>query len=431
MSASPLAATTRRAAARSALALCVVLAFADEAYPESDLSSAPPGLPGTPAAGGRALLDEALRVGRCVVGTFGRPERLDDVAWIAPLSIERTLPEATTADETVPIAWEELATARPRRFDEGSRVLLVVEPLPGWSLWRQRLGRRSALGIARRGEAFLRDPDEATLAGLDRLLALSPEEREGPTGTDSLVRLAAEARLPVALSALEHLGSRERLAEQLDAPASERLAAVLSDRSRPARLREGILELAGRRRLTSLETAVRAASAEGSDVAAAAVNARAGMSGHLGVEEAAQLLTRSEPDVRAAALLHGPPDWSPDPATALLFEDPSPIVRGAAAEALANRRGMAAFDDLYRALEDDAIRGAAARALGSLGAAVVPPLVERIRGADLEAARSPLLALASAGPEGLRALRGIAGGHADPRVRAFARFLLGQPAERH
>jgi hypothetical protein len=94
---------------------------------------------------------------------------------------------------------------------------------------------------------------------------------------------------------------------------------------------------------------------------------------------------------------------------------------------------MAAFDALARALDDPdpEVRGAAADALGSLGAPVVPPLVDRVRDTDLDGARAALVALARAGAPGRQALAGLAAGHADEQVRAFAAFLLGRPPARH
>jgi HEAT repeat protein len=390
-----------------------------------------------PAAGGAPLLDAAAQARAVVLGVVREPVRLDPRSWIAVLEVRRGLSGPYAAGDRVSVAWEEPARRRPPRFAEGTRVLVALADLPGWSIWRERLGERDAVGVAREGGAFLRDPTEADVDGLARWLGLSRAGRDGPEGVAALAALVADASVPLAEAAVEHLAAVQDLAGHVaGAPGSEARASLmraLGDPGRPVTLRAAVAGLAGARALEGLRPALEAQAAPGGALAAAAVDALGRMAGGLPAARVRTLLARPEPGVRTAALRHAPPGMDPEPARVALAGDPDSGVRAAAVGALAEREGLAAWDVLAPRLDDpdDAVRGAAIRALGGLGAPAVPRLVERARGGDLDSARAPLLALALAGPDGRKALRVLAARHQDAEVRRLAGFLLGRPPDPH
>jgi len=389
---------------------------------------------GVPAAGGAPLLAAAGEALAIVLAVVRAPRRLDDRAWLARFEVERSLAGSPAAGDRVAVAWDEPARGRAPRFVEGTRVLVALAPLPAWSVWRERLDGREALGVAREGDAFLRDPSEADITLLARWLDLPEASRGGPAGVAVLAALVAHASPPLAGAALERLEATPGLATRLSPEAHADLAGALGDTGRPEALRQGVLDLVGARGLAGLRPAVAALGAPGAPLAAEAQEALARLDGGLDAERVHALLARSEAGVRAVALRHAPASLEPDPARTRLAEDPAPEVRAAAARALARRRGMAAWDVLAPHLDDpdDVVRGAAIRALGGLGAPAVPRLVARARKASgVDAARPALLALALAGPDGARALHELAAAHPDARVRAMARFLLGRPPEGH
>ncbi|MGH0038493.1 MAG: HEAT repeat domain-containing protein [Myxococcota bacterium] len=420
-----------RAVAMAMAAILVGIAAAAGPAVGEDRSAAAAATTG--ARGGHALLAGAERAAMTVEGIVREPTRLDDVARRAQLEVVSVLHGPASPGDRLSIAWEERFADRPPRFGEGARVLVALEPLPGWSIWRERLGRSKALGIALRGEAFLADPDPGSIESLGAYLGLGPTEREGTAGHLALIGVATRAASPVARSALAQLDRRPDLAQTLDAAGVSALGRLIASPGLPARRRSLAVSLAGHHGMVKLLPVLVDASQPGSPIASAALDARGRISGGFSALEVRRLLERSEPEVRAMALRHAAPDIQPDPALARAGSDPSPRVRAEAVSALGLRRGMEAYPTLVAALDDPApvVRGAAASALGALGARAVPGLVERVRTADLDAAREPMIALARAGEPGRRALAGLAAGHADTEVRAFADFLLGRPGAHH
>jgi len=386
-----------------------------------------------PAAGGRFVLEAALAAEATVVGVVGEIAALDDRSWWAKLEIERSLSGDAAPGDAVPIAWEELARDRPRRFDEGDRVLVVLEPLPGWSIWRTRLAGREAIGIARRGEAFLRDPDAESLGILGRLLARAPEARAAAPGRSDLAALVARGAESLARAAVTELDRSLPAGAELAPAVRTVLAAALLDATRPAQVRTALLSWIARRRLEAFRSELEALLAPGSEQAPDAVAALASLDGGLPAQRAEALLARAEPELRAAVLRHAGASLPLAAIEAHMTGDPAPEVRAAAVRALVQRRGVEAFPAVAPLLaRSDSRAGAAAvHALGDLGAPVVPPLVEWILPRSIEEARGGVLALGRAGPSGQLALRGLANEHPDAMVRGLAEFLLGRPPRRH
>lgn len=417
---------------RARLCVLLVSGLLGSAVALRAVADATPAAP-TPVRGGAALLVQAEEAPQTVVGIVREPAPLDDIAWIATLEVESALRGDAAAGDRIPFAWEERLPSRPPRFDPGRRVLLALEPLPAWSIWRERLGDRSALGVAGRGEGFLLDPDEPTVTALAAYLALEPEARANAAGVRALLVLASDAQAPLRSAALERLDRVPDVDRSLDDAGAALWAKLVTGPDVPATLRSRAAALAGRHHITRLAPALRQASQPGSDIAPAAVDALGETLGGLPAAEVAELLSRADPAVRAMAIRRARSDLEPDPAVAALAGDDSPLVRVEAVRGLAGRRGVDALPLLLGALDDgDArVRGAAARSLGSLGEPAVPALAARVRETDLDGAREAMIALARAGDAGRLALAGVAGEHPSDRVREFARFLLGRPSAPH
>ena len=121
---------------------------------------------GQPAAPGRGLLAAAEAAPSTLVGRVDGVTRIDRSAHAATLTVERTLAGPPVAP-TIKVAWEELGS-RPPRLRDGQHVLLVLEALPGGSLWRQRFPDPTGVrAIAAGGNGLIVQP----LAGDVDLLA--------------------------------------------------------------------------------------------------------------------------------------------------------------------------------------------------------------------------------------------------------------------
>ncbi len=361
-------------------------------------------------------------VGRVVAA----PHPLDRSGRTASFEVERVLAGERTTGSLVRIAWEELAAARPDRFDEDERLLVALEPVPGASLWRQRLPDGQAELVAGDGRAFLRVPDAATIEALARWLALAPAERDGASGVAALADLVARGEAGLAGAAVTRLGGVRGLSERLE-EAMPSLARAVGDPTRPLPVRRALLSLIGTRRLGGLREPVARVAAEPEDAARAeALAALAALDGGLPEARVAALLESEDAAVRAAAVRAG--TLPRQRIEALLARDGAPEVRAAALEALLDRRGVRALPAVRMALfdADPGVRELAIRRIGGLGAPVVPELETMVaRERDPEQVRAPLAALALAGPDGRAALARVAGEHEAERVRALARLFLG------
>lgn len=389
------------------------------------------------ARGGRPLVEAAADAPATVIGQVHDGVALDERAWFAWLEVERSLSGSFAPGERVAIAWDERVRERERRFADGDRILVALEPLPSWSIWRQRLGEREALGVARRGEAHVADPDEATVEGLAAWLARPESERGSLAALPELAALVASAEPTVARGALDRIDRLPGLAAALTPPASPAARAALGrallDDARPERLRAAIVAVVGRRGLAVFRPQLAELVGSGSSLAPAAIAAQAALPGGVPESEARSLLERSEPEVRVAILRHAAGAVGDVALEARLADDPDPRVRAAAVQVWVARRGMRAFPRIAPLLADPNVpEGAAAvRALGALGEPAAAPLATLARDSSLDGARGPLLALTFAGSQGTLALRALAVDHDDPAVRAFATFLLGRSPPEH
>lgn len=390
-----------------------------------------------PAAGGHALLEAAASAPEVLVGRVVEPSQLDLHGWRASLVVERTLSGARAVGAQLRIGWEELSPKRPARFADGARVLVALGPLPPGSLWSQRFPKRDALAVAARGEAFLREPDAATLEPLAAWLALPAAGRTGPDGVAALASLAAAGDAAVAASAIERLGRVDELGAVLNEAAAAQLAALFADEGRPLALRRAALALAGQRTLHALEPAIAALAAAPSDVQGAAVDALGQIRGGFAPERASDLLAAEDPAVRAAAVRQGGARMDTEQLRALLRRDASGEVRAAAAEGLAGRGEAGAAEDLVRALRDhDApVRSAAMKGLAGLGAPAVQALQREIWEAspsDPPGALAPaVLTLSMVGPSGMVELQRISHEHPSEKVRRLADLALGHLPKDH
>jgi HEAT repeat protein len=346
--------------------------------------------------------------------------------------VERVLRGAEPATALC-IAWEELAPAEPGRFRAGERVLVALEPLPGWSIWRERLAGREAWAVAGRGRAYLRDPDAATVGALAELAALPAAQRAGVEGARRLAALVAAGPPELAEAALGRLSALDPEVWAADPEASAVLGRALADPGRPLALRRAVLSELGRRRIAALRPAVVALAEPGGELEAPAWEALGRLDGELAPELVRSLLAREDGAVRAAAVRRAGGALGPGELAGLVAGDPDPGVREAALAALFARAGEAALAAGQPALFDPEprVRHAAAREYGARGAPAVPFLRSLVSGRPATELGAVVAALSLAGGEGRRALEEVAHGHPDPAVRRLALLALGRGGEAH
>ena len=397
------------------------------------------------ATGGVLILASAARAQAVVTGIVSDVESIDVHGWRAALRVDTVLLGHVRIGDTVTIGWEELSSGRQVRFEDGQRVLLVLDPLPTQSLWQKRFPTRDAahevLVVASNGEAFLPRPDGATLAILEHYLAMTPDARDGAPGALRLAELVRDAHPAVAREALAILEAAPARMDVLGADGAASLLAAARSSERETSLRGTALRLAGQHRLPGTRETALALAEPGSPIRADAYRVLAGLPDGLPEEQVARLLGDADPELRAVAVELLRDDTARDRVVALSHDDPSPVVRLAAARALlagyargGNTAGSHAIADVIGLLDDPdaAVRTGIAESIGALGEPAVAPLDAAVDGDSERAALAAILGLARTGPKGAALLELIAKTHENKSVRAFARLALGEaPGHTH
>jgi hypothetical protein len=388
--------------------------------------------PATAAVGGAQLLASASRARAVVTGVVSKPTKVDLHGWAASLAVDGVLAGKSKMGDTIRIAWEELSGARRVRFEDGERILVVLDPLPTQSLWRKRFpqaaGDPEVFVIAAGGDAFLRSPEAPTVNNLEHYLAMTPQAREAKPGTVKLAEIVGAAYPSVAREALGLLAARNQLAELLGDDGALFLLRAAANTKGDATVRKGALALAAKHALPGTREAALALAQPGSSLRADAYRAL-GVLGNFPADEIAKLLDDSDPDVRiAGAELATAPPLRPR-VVALARSDSSPRVRAAAARALLAREGSAAVPDTIALLDDaDAdVRKGVAASIGSVGKDAVEPLRAVVEKGSEPAAFAAIYGLSRAGKDGATALYFIANGHANEKVRKVAGLAIGKP----
>jgi hypothetical protein len=405
----------------------------------------------TRARSGVRLLEAMEGDALTVVGRIGDIQRLDVHSYSASVWIERivgTRWEEHEEGTPLAFAWEELATGRPPRFDEGDRALLCLERLSRASIWRERIPdpsvRRQTVGIAMDGDAFLRDPLLDSIEGLHHFLSLSPADRESTTGVGYLLALADSARTPLAVSAAERLADIDDLAEKLR-PLGRNgekmlLKALLRDDVEPdlapALLR--VVEAGANPSLSrELQRATRVRATTGSSRRLFEASARAS-GGELPESEVDWLMKHADPSYRVIAAQTVSGRKSPRKLRQLLA-DPAPSVRIAALERLVALGDPEALSLSLKMLADSdpVVRSAAARVAANFGDRGANGLRAVAYGSypatadSTEAPHSAIGGLAFSGAGGRKTLSEIAKDHPDPAMQKLARIALGELGSSH
>ena len=361
-------------------------------------------------------------------------ERLDTMGYAGRLRVESPLVGAVSPGSELRIGWEELAPSRSPRFARGDRLLLVLERLPGASIWLTRLPdpaiRTQTLAPALRGDAFLRNPAPGSIAVLSHYLMLAPEARRGPTGAGYLAQLTAQAELPLALSAVERLGRIAKLDEALAPSGAAALVAGLLRSDGTPELQQALLERMAAQQLDSLRPALEARRKAGALPPPLVLSALAVLDGGLVPgEEVALLEAEASLEHRRVGAR-----WARGPEAADLLaqvarEDPDPTVRSEALQRLVELEGTAAAERVAEGLYDPEpmVRATAATSLGALGDEALPELRAVVEYGSPDAQRAAVTGLMLTGTAaGSAALLEIAATHPDPGVRKLARVALGE-----
>ncbi len=380
--------------------------------------------PASPATATPGLLDAAASARVVVVGRAGPTRSVDRHGRSAPVQVSRTLQGRPPTP--LRVAWEDLAPRSRPRLPEGREVLLALDPLPGFSLWRERFPGGGPLVIKDRASALRVDPAPETVEALARFLALEPPARRTERAVPALVGLVRAPDVGLARDALHRLDGLPGLPAALESESESgaELAETVA-RVQPE-LGEAILELGARRRLRVLLSAAREASSAPGPLEAAGWRTRAAIEGSLPEGTARALLARDDPRLRAvgATWLRG--KGREARLRALWRSDPDGGVRVAALAALGDGLRDAELVDAL-ADADARVVQAALRRIVARGESMIAPLlasVEQKGGEDVERARA-IAALARI-PEAHSELERLARRHPDEKVRGFASLALGR-----
>ena len=367
-----------------------------------------------------------------VVGRIEAAEALDRHGWSASLVVERVLVGEPPGDAAIRVVWEELSSARAPRFAKGDRVLVVLEPLAGGSLWRERIPdvaeHLRTRRVAQKGRAFVRSPSLGSLLQLEHYLALPSAGRAGAAGQGRLLALAAEAERSLAVSAARQLAVRGA-PETFDAAQVPLALQALTRAVREPALEEPLLGWVERARPAGLADAIDRALEAPAPVPPPWLAARARLPGGVGADAIARLLEDASPARRAAAARSAPPSQQARLAS-LARSDPAPEVRAAALARYATLAGPDAAETVLAAFgdPDPALRREAAGRAADLGADVVPRLRDVALGWPDPAPETAVLALRLGGsPAAVAVLQELADTHSDDRIRALAALAIGRP----
>jgi hypothetical protein len=383
-----------------------------------------------PLVAGRPLLAAGGEARAVVLGMVRTGARVDKTAYMAVLSVDSVL-AGRAGENDQPIAWEELARDRPPRLSPGDRVLVALAELPADSLWQKRFpGDTKPLVIAARGEAYLVNPDEASVAGVAAYLAIPAPQRTQRPGIIALTRLVADADPVLAEAALELLRSVPSFPADQTITVTLMTAAASSDR--PFGLRSAIVALAGERKLARARPWLMRFAVPGSDLEAAAYTALGEWDGELPQATVQELLDRDDPAVRAVGARFARGDLAERRLPGLVRGDPAAQVRAAAVLGLVATRTSWGLEDAIAALadRDPAVRGAAAQAISRLGTAAIPAL-EREVDRQSDAAAGAIAALSMMGQVGRAPLLRIVRSNPNPQLRELALLGLGQVRGEH
>ena len=385
------------------------------------------------AAGGVRLLEAMETAPATVVAHVQRTRALPEGAHAAVMRVEGPIVGEAAIGTPLEVAWEEPSRSRAPRFQSGERVLVVLEPLSGASIWLSRLPdpeqRSKTLGVAMRGDAFLRNPSLGTANLLEHYLALAAADRAGARGLGYLAQLAAVGEIPLAVDVVARLGTRSGLDAKLGQTGALQLTSALVRDDATEALQDALVALIVRHHLVSMQAPLEALAASAELAPPIVYAALAGLEGGLSPERTARLLAQGHERYREVGARNAGGDEAPSRLRALVRRDPSPTVRINALERLAELRGEGAIGTLSDALADSepTVRAAAAIQMGALGSAAVPDLLRVTEAGDVDAARAAIAALVLTGSdEGIAALGEIAERHSDQSVRALAKIALGE-----
>lgn len=398
------------------------------------------------ARGERGVLESARRGSRLVTGRVGKPERLDRSGYIADLRIEQAFPgSGLRAGSTIRFVWEELSPSRAVRFARDDRVLVSLTSLPTTSIWRKRLPtpaqRSGVLLLESRGDAFVRNPSQASAYALEHYLLMAPRERERAAGLAYIVDLVAVAAPGLANEALATLAACEDLATRLADGSQIALVRIAADQRLSFELRVRVLDLAGQRRLEAARPELERLASGPPPIDAAALGALARIDGALSAEETKQMLSSERQELRLVGVRFADSSDGElllEQLTPLIESDPSAAVRRAIVERLLDALGAQAYEAALRGLgdEDDAARTEIATRIGREGAVIVPLLKLRIYDENDAYTRNEsdgaVIALGFAGMDGTQLLKQVHEEHPDERTRKLAGLALGHfPGHEH
>jgi hypothetical protein len=242
--------------------------------------------------------------------------------------------------------------------------------------------------------------------------------------------MVATAQPRLALACVDRLRAPGRLDDHLDPVSARALVAALL-RPESEGIPNAVVDLIAERRPKGMRAALGAALEARSDESPPAIllAALGALDGNLDDAMALQMLESSSEAHRLAAARYASGAKALVHLRDLARTDPVPDVRAAAITRLVALEQAAAMTDAIRGLEDEMpmVRGAAARALASLDPVSIPELEYAVETGSALLARSAIGALSMMGTEAHIVLVGYAESHTDDAIRMLARIAVGAP----
>lgn len=370
-----------------------------------------------------------------VIATFESVNPLAHSAHLGHLVVEEVVVGSAASPESIDVVWEEPGLTVPPRFGRGDRVLIGLDALPTASIWRQRIpdadARAHTFAIAGEGAASVARPTTAVVEILRHHLLLDPAARRGDAGLVRLAQLTNVGDPRLAKAALVRI-TQIHAARSTPLPdvAATALVQALLRRDAPGldvALIDWIESARPAELLPPLEAAIEAAGPSGGPITLHA--AHAALTGSLDPELAAAFARSGDVDARILACRHATGDRARALLPALIVSDPSEHVRAMAVERWAIVAGAHALPEIMRALEDPSVvvRRAAAQAVADVGEPALPDLLALVDSGSSDGARMAIAALSMMGEPAQPALQQIAAEQEDEGLRTLARIALGLP----
>ena len=292
------------------LTVVVGILLASGAYSANKLTPAP-------------IFEAALSNPHLIVARVKESKPVDHYGRSALVAIEQVLHGPLQANTTTLVAWEEFNNQQSR-LATGDRVLLALDAMPSYSLWKKRFPQEQPLVIAAKGYAITKKPDTKTIQSLQNLFKRPMPLQQDLADIKALLQVSNLAQGNIALAAFEHLRTK-KLPAKAEATLADDFKSLIRNEERPLPLRVNVFELIAEQRWQSFAPlAEQYRSPQANPLEVAARSCLATLKGGISEKELAALLIREQAPLRILALTHSKNTRYESRVESLVKSDPSP-----------------------------------------------------------------------------------------------------------